>query len=258
MMKICFFLRKISKMISNAMIFLTIFVALLSTVQSVPFLKLGTGKCAKGKTITAVAGDTLWNLAVSKRIPILVMLAAQSPPANMNTQLQIGQTVCVPFISCAKKVVATAGQSYNIIATKERVDQQQLIAINDATSTPGSLFADQIVCIPRPYIGCVGFVVKAVADDSLFGLALKYRIPVLKMLKAQNPVATPTTQLALDQLVCIPKVDCESVVIAEEKDKDYTNLAKSLEVPLKALRSANGATRSSTLYAKYPVCVPFN
>lgn len=152
-----------------------------------------TVSCPDGSTrYTIRSGDTLYNLAQRFGTTVNAIIAL-NPGLNPNS-LQVGRIICIPGTApnqCpgGTAYVIKAGDSFYLIATRNRVSLQDLINANPGID-PNRLFIGQTICIPTTPVSPVNTPCCTLLRPNTDNIPGTYDIPIGGVLVRQVAMST--------------------------------------------------------------------
>ncbi len=223
--------------------------------------------CPGGTLYTIRPGDSLSSLA--RRFGTTVEEFMAVNPGRVPTNLQLGQTICIPVQTreprCPGGFLYTVviGDTLYSIARRNNIAIEALIAANPGID-PQSLQIGQQICIPAPpptEQPCPGRLYTVQPGDTFIRIARRFGY-TLDALLTINPGVDPEN-LRVGQQICLPPspgagpFPCfgGSIYRIQPGDTLYS-IARRFGVTLEALLSANPGIDPENLIIGDPLCIP--
>lgn len=167
--------------------------------------------CPGGTLYTIRPGDSFFSLA--RRFNTTVDALTAANPGVDPTNLQIGQTICIPVPSvpgpCPGGFVYSirAGDTFFSLARRFGTTVEALIAVNPGVD-PDRLQVGQVICLPPGVTGPIpcpgGTIYRVRAGDTLFGIGRRFGVSVPELIAA-NPHLPDPERLQIGDFICIPR-----------------------------------------------------
>ncbi|MDI6632120.1 MAG: LysM domain-containing protein [Bacillota bacterium] len=222
--------------------------------------------CPGGTLYTIRPGDSYFSLA--RRFNTTVEAIGAANPGVDPTNLQIGQTICIPVPPvpgpCPGGFVYSirAGDTFFSLARRFGTTVEALIAANPGVD-PDRLQVGQQICVPAPAppAPCPGATYTVRAGDTFFNLARRFGTTV-EALIAANPGVDPD-RLQVGQVICLPPgvtgpIPCPGGTIYRVRAGDTLfGIGRRFGVSVPELIAANPHLPDpERLQIGDPVCIP--
>ena len=172
-----------------------------------------------GFIYTVQPGDTLFLIAQRFGVTVPQILAANPQITDPNVIFP-GQRICIPAVTpppppppppCTGFIYTVQpGDTLFLIAQRNNIPLQTLIAANPQIPNPNLIFPGQRICVPAvtpppppPPPPCTGFIYTVQRGDTLFLIGQRNNISVQRMIAA-NPQLPNPNLIFPGQRICVP------------------------------------------------------
>jgi LysM repeat protein len=158
------------------------------------------------KEYVVLIGDTCDNIGAEFNVTGSEIIAANPNINSGCTNLQDGQILCIPEISCAQQYTVSNGDNCNIIAAKFSITVSDIISANPTVRPRCHNLQDgEILCIPD---GSCQQKYTVVSGDVCYRIGDMFSVSSSAIMSANPAVNSGCTNLEIGQVLCIPDRSC--------------------------------------------------
>jgi LysM repeat protein len=202
-----------------------------------------------------VSGDTCNGIGAGFNVTGEAIISANPSIDPGCTNLQGGQSLCIPGGSCPLEYTVERNDTCNIIAAKFNVTGSAIIAANPTVSYGcDDLPVGQALCIRNEI--CIQWYIVA-SGDSCNVIGGKFDVTGSDIISANPTINVGCTNLQVGQSLCIPDRSCLRKYKVESGD-NCDSIGTSFGVTGSAIMSANPTIDSMCYYLQIGqiICIP--